>query len=114
MKMIELLERARKVQGDISYYEVAKRLNVSDQVMTKWKQDISKPNGINTLKLAEMAKVSPSEALRLLQKGYASVALLFVLVSCSTLALAYIPYFANTVYYVKSFRVRNQMKSVFA
>lgn len=112
--MCELLELARKKQGNISYYQMAKIVGVSDQVMTKWKQDISKPNGIHTLKLAELASVSPTEALKVMQKGYTTIALLFVLVLGSTLALASIPTFANTVYYVKSLMIRNRTRAVFA
>lgn len=76
--MCELLEKAREAQGNISYYEVAKRLKVSDQLMNKWKNKKSQPNGLNTLKLAEMAGVSPSEAIKLLEGGYANVSLLVV------------------------------------
>lgn len=86
--MCQLLEKAREAQGGISYYEVAKRLKVSDQLMNKWKNDKSQPNGINTLKLAEMAGVSPKEAIKLLESGFISVSLLIVTALASTLAIA--------------------------
>lgn len=76
--MCQLLEKAREAQGGISYYEVAKRLGVPTALMNKWKNDKSQPNGINTLKLAEMAKVTPSEAIKLMQGGFAGVSLLIV------------------------------------
>lgn len=103
--MCELLEKAREVQGNISYYEVAKRLGVSDQVMTKWKQDISKPNGVNTLKLAEMAKLSPAEALKLIEGGFAKVSLLLVTAAFSAAILfASNPMLAANIHYAKLMR----------
>lgn len=71
--MCGLLERARKEQGNISYYRIAKLLNVSDQQMTKWKNDISKPNGLNTLKLAKLAKVDVKEAIKLVEAGFTTI-----------------------------------------
>lgn len=76
--MCELLERAREAQGNISYWEVAKRLKVSDQVMNKWKNNKSLPNGVNALKLADMARVKPAEAVKLLESGFVSLSLLIV------------------------------------
>ena len=48
-----------------SYYEVAKRLGISMPLMNRWKNEKGQPNGINTLKLVEMAKLSPSEAIKI-------------------------------------------------
>lgn len=76
--MCELLEIAREKQGNVSYYEMAKRLNVSDQLVRKWKDNKSQPNGINALKLADMAEVTPKEALKLMQSGYSTVSQLIV------------------------------------
>lgn len=86
--MCELLEKAREAQGNISYWEIARRLKVSDQVMNKWKNNKSQPNGINTLKLAEMAKLMPSEAIKLVERGYANLSILIMTAWASTLALA--------------------------
>lgn len=63
--MCQLLEKAREELGNVSYYEIAKRLNVSMQVMNKWKNNKSQPNGENTLKLAKMANLSINDALNL-------------------------------------------------
>lgn len=86
--MCKLLEKAREAQGDISYYEVAKRLGIPTALMNKWKNDKSLPNGVNTLKLADMAGVTPKEALKLLESGFGSVSLLLVTALASTLAIA--------------------------
>lgn len=95
--MCELLERARKAQGDISYYEVAKRLGISTPLMNKWKNNKSQPNGINTLMLADMAGVTPKEAIKLMQSGFSSMSLLIVTSFASTLALALV-HFSDVMY----------------
>lgn len=95
--MCELLERARKAQGDISYYEVAKRLGISTPLMNKWKHNKSQPNGINTLMLADMAGLTPKEAIKIMQSGYSGVSLLLVTSLASTLGLALIHY-SSTMY----------------
>lgn len=74
--MCELLEIAREKQGGVSYYEMAKRLNVSDQLVRRWKENKSQPNGINSLKLADMAGITPKEAIRLIESGYSYVSIL--------------------------------------
>lgn len=86
--MCELLERARKAQGDISYYEVAKRLGIDTALMSRWKNKKAQPNGLHTLKLAEMAGVSATEAIRLLEGGFANVSLLFM--TSTALSAAYL------------------------
>ena len=86
--MCELLERARQNQGNISYYEVAKRLKISSPLMTKWKNNISQPNGYNTLRLADMAGLDVKEALKLVQGGFISMSLLIMTGSFSMLAIA--------------------------
>lgn len=90
--MCELLELARAKQGNVSYYEMAKRLEVSDQLVRKWKENKSQPNGINTLKLADMAEVTPREAIRLMQSGFSSVSQLIMTSFAATLGLALIQY----------------------
>lgn len=95
--MCELLERARKAQGDISYYEVAKRLGISTPLMNKWKNNKSQPNGINTLMLADMAGVTPKEAIKLLQSGYSNVSLLFVTAILANAGLA-LSFISNSLY----------------
>lgn len=87
--MCELLERARKAQGDISYYEVAKRLGISTPLMNKWKNNKSQPNGINTLMLADMAGLTPKEAIKLMQSGNINVSLLLMTSITANLALAW-------------------------
>lgn len=88
--MCELLEIARAKQGNVSYYEIAKRLKVSDQLVRKWKDNKSQPNGINALKLADMADVTPKEALKLMQSGYSNVSHLIVTGLFAALPLAWI------------------------
>jgi hypothetical protein len=84
--MCELLEKAREVSGFKSHYEMAKHMGVSHELMSKWKLNKSKPNGEHSLILADMAGLSPKEALRLLQNGYSSVLLLGV-TSLASIAL---------------------------
>lgn len=95
--MCELLEIAREKQGNVSYYEMAKRLKVSDQLVRKWKENKSQPNGINALKLADMAGVTPKEAIKLMQSGFSSVSQLTMTSFASTLALAWI-HFSDMLY----------------
>jgi transcriptional regulator with XRE-family HTH domain len=87
--MCELLERARKAQGDISYYEVAKRLGISTPLMNKWKNNKSQPNGINTLMLADMAGVTPKEALKIMQGGFSDVSLIIMTALLCNAGVAY-------------------------
>lgn len=86
--MIDLLEKAREEQGNISYYEIAKRLNVSDQVVRKWKNKTSKPNGLNTLKLMELANLERDEAIRIMnnEKGYMSLLIMTTIAGTALLA----------------------------
>lgn len=95
--MCELLELARAKQGNVSYYEMAKRLNVSDQLVRKWKENKSQPNGINALKLADMAEVSPKEAIKLMQDGFGSMSFLIVTALLANLGLA-LSYASNILY----------------
>ena len=74
--MCNLLELARAKKGNVSYYEMAKILNVSDQLVRSWKNNKSQPNGLNTLKLTEMADVTPKEAIKLMESGFADVTLM--------------------------------------
>jgi transcriptional regulator with XRE-family HTH domain len=86
--MCNLLEKAREAQGNISYYEVCKRLGVSTPLMNQWKNNKSKPNGYHTLKLAEMANIDIKEALKLYESGFSNLSLLFVTASLSIALLA--------------------------
>lgn len=76
--MCELLEKARENQGNISYYEIAKRLGISTPLMHKWKHNKSQPNGLHTLKLAELAGLEIKEAIRLVEGGFIELSLLIV------------------------------------
>lgn len=95
--MCELLEIAREKQGNVSYYEMAKRLKVSDQLVRKWKENKSQPNGINALKLADMAGVTPREAIKLIQGGFSSVSHLIVTSFASTVTLTWV-HFSGMLY----------------
>lgn len=83
--MCELLEAARKAQGNISYYEVAKRLGISTPLLNRWKNNKGNPNGIHSLKLADMAGLTTREAIELIEGGFAEVSLLIMIATCSTL-----------------------------
>ena len=74
--MCQLLEKARENQGGISYYKVAQLLNTSDQRVRNWKDKKSNPNGIETLKLAEMAGVDIKEAIKLVEGGFIKLSVL--------------------------------------
>lgn len=99
--MCELLEAARKAQGNISYYEVAKRLGISTPLLNRWKNNKSQPNGVNTLRLAEMAGLSPSEALKIIEGGYTHLSLLIVTALTSLVFLHNNTIVNIFVYYVK-------------
>lgn len=72
--MCELLEKARENQGNVSYYAIAKELNVTMQIMNNWKNNKSKPNGEHTLKLVKLANLSIDDALFLVTRNAASPA----------------------------------------
>lgn len=73
--MCELLDLAKEKTG-LSYYGIAKKLEISTPLMNKWKNNKSKPNGLNSMKLAVMAGITPSEAVRVMEGGYARVSIL--------------------------------------
>lgn len=81
--MCKLLEKAREAQGNISYYEVAKRLGVSDQLMNKWKNEKSLPNGVHTLKLTKMANLTADEALKVIEGGFVNMSLMIATALCA-------------------------------
>ncbi|MFD0930214.1 helix-turn-helix domain-containing protein [Methylophilus glucosoxydans] len=86
--MCDLLEKAREAQGGISYYELAKRLGIGTPLMNKWKNNKSQPNGLNTLKLVEMAKLTPEEAIKILEKGSMNLGVIFSVAFISLLLFA--------------------------
>jgi len=85
--MCELLEKAKENQGIKSNYELAKKLDISQELISRWKTGKSKPNGEHSLILADMANVTPKEALRMLQAGYTRMPLIFVTALLSILAI---------------------------
>lgn len=81
--------------------DVADIANISPSHLNRMKKREGQPNAANFVKLAINAGWSMEKANKVLNQGYANIALLFVLALSSTLVLASIPTFANTVYYVK-------------
>jgi ribosome-binding protein aMBF1 (putative translation factor) len=47
-------------------YELSKRLEVSKELVSTWTRGKSKPDGINTLKLMKLGKISTEQALILM------------------------------------------------
>ena len=84
--MNKLLEMAKEKSGLKSNYQLANAIGTSHELVSKWHLNKSLPNGINTLILADMAEVSPKEALKLLQQGFSTVSLL-ILTSIASIAL---------------------------
>lgn len=81
--MCDLLEKARENQGNISYYAIAKKLNTSDQRIRNWKEKRSKPNGIETLRLVEMAGLEVEEAIKLMEGGFIKLSMLILTIGFS-------------------------------
>ena len=106
-EMCKLLDLAREKQ-ETTYYGIAKMLGVSTPVLNKWIHDKSKPNGLNTLRLADLAGLSTKEAIRIVEGGFVSLPILFVTSFGSTLALAW-SYISPTVYIMLN---RNTQRSI--
>lgn len=81
--MCELLEIAKERTG-LSYYGIAKKLEISTPLMNKWKNNKSQPNGINSMKLANMAELTTSEALKIMEKGYSKISSLIIIATISS------------------------------
>jgi ribosome-binding protein aMBF1 (putative translation factor) len=86
MNFYKIVEIAKQKQGLTSDNQIAIKLNVSRSLVSGWKTGYSMPDGINTLKLTEMAGISSEEAIRIVQSGYSSVTLLIMTALGSTLA----------------------------
>ena len=84
--MNKLLEMAKERTGLTSNNQVAIAMNVKPELVSTWNTNKSHPNGLNTLILADMARLSPKEAIKLLQNGYSTVSLLIV-TSITSIAL---------------------------
>ena len=66
MKLCEKLYELRRAAG-LSQEELAERLNVSRQAVSKWENGASDPSTVNLLALAKLYGVSADELLREVQ-----------------------------------------------
>lgn len=104
-----------KNKTGLSYYEIAKELDVSKELVSRWKLDKSNPNGLHTLKLAELAGVEIKEAIKLVEGGYVSVSLLFVTSSVCMLGLALLSLFNKCILCkIKQVKLSNSHHAKFA
>jgi plasmid maintenance system antidote protein VapI len=60
---VKLMDAAMSAQGIPSYYKLARVLGVSNNTMTKWKQERSAPADSMAARLAEMAGLDPDVVL---------------------------------------------------
>ena len=88
MSAYDLVNIAKEKMNLPSDNALAVVLNIDNQKISNWKNKGQNPDGITMLRLAEKAKLSPSEALNIVEKGFARVSLLAVTALVSTLALA--------------------------
>jgi transcriptional regulator with XRE-family HTH domain len=86
--MSKLLEIAKEKQGFKSYYEMANALGISQERMSKWKLDKAKPNGEQSLMLADLAGISPKEALEIMRNGFINLSILILTGFASVIVLA--------------------------
>ena len=93
-EMCKLLDLAREKQ-ETTYYGIAKMLGVSTPVLNKWIHDKSKPNGLNTLRLADLAGLSTKEAIKVVEGGFIALPLLFM---TSIAGIALLALFKNSVH----------------
>ena len=59
-RLVETCMRNAMIQSD---YELSKRLGIGKAVVSGWKNGRSRPDGINTLKLAKLGGISVEQAL---------------------------------------------------
>lgn len=114
-KLVERLIVEIKEKWHLKYDEdVADIVNITPSHLNRMKKREGQPNAANFVRLAIAAEWDMTKANIILndgieggvfnhlkEKGYAAIALLFVLALSSTLVLASIPTFTNSVYYVK-------------
>lgn len=86
MSAYDLVKIAKEKKNISSDYKLAELLNVHRMNVANWKKG-NIPDGVTTLKLAEMAEVTPKEAIKLLEGGFVNLSLLFV--TSSTLLAAW-------------------------
>ncbi|MGQ2966769.1 hypothetical protein [Methylophilus sp.] len=92
--LIEAIKENTDLKSD---YAIAKEIGVGRQNISTWKNTGTMPDAITVLKLAELAKLTPSQALAKLQGGYASVSLMVVTATLS-IALLSSHFPANPLY----------------
>ena len=83
--VVKAVKRNLKIESDA---KVAEQLGVNKMNVSNWKNKGQSPDAETAFLMADLAGVTPKEALRLLQHGYANVSLLLVTALTSTLALA--------------------------
>lgn len=96
--LVEAVKEATDLKSD---YAIAKEIGVGRSNISNYKNTQTMPDAITVLKLAELAKLTPSQALERLQGGYASVSLMAVTAMVSLALLSGHLMSLDTVYYVK-------------
>lgn len=88
MNGYKLVEAAKEKTGISTDNGIATKLGIDRGNIYNWKIGRSAPNGEQTLMLADMANVTPKEALRIMQSGYSSLSILIMTALTSTLGIA--------------------------
>jgi transcriptional regulator with XRE-family HTH domain len=96
----ELIEAVKEATEFKSDYAIAKEIGIGRSNISNYKNTETMPDAITVLKLAELAKLTPSQALAKIQGGYSSVSLVIMTGMASLALLASHPVI-STVYYVK-------------
>lgn len=98
MSFYKIVEIAKEKQNITSDNQIAIKLGVSRSLVSGWKTGYSMPDGINTLKLINMAELSSNEAMEIIkeeikaqkplkQAGYAQIEFIAGISALSLLAV---------------------------
>jgi len=113
----DLLRAVREKSGLSSNYKLARKMEVSDQLVSRWERNLGIPDGMSMISLLEVSGLSAAEAKEELMKnvatkeaGFANIYLLGGLSALSLAAVTHSPSIAlaapllgfGYVYYVKS------------
>jgi predicted transcriptional regulator len=62
LSTVEMIEKARHLQGDVSDYRIAKLLGIKPSLISTYRHTPTKPSNPVVMRLAELSGVDPAEA----------------------------------------------------
>lgn len=75
--MYQLIDIVKEKTG-YSGNKIAKEINVSPELVSRWNTHKSEPNGLNTLKLMKLANLERDEIIKIYENGNITLSLLIV------------------------------------